>query len=108
MQSEDRKQYTFTFPQEEESRFKKIMGRLEEDEYEIVEPISPVDKDNPRYSELQTVAIMEPEAASTFRFGMKQLKIKRLRSEEEEAELQAREDRHKVTIKVKTGGVKDE
>jgi len=95
-------QYTFTFSREDERQFRNIMSRLEPDEFRIVSEIAPTDTEN-KYSDLQTVMEMEPEAASTFRFGMKVLKIRRLRTEEELAEEKANEDRHKVTIVVHTG-----
>ena len=97
-------EYTFTFDKNEEKRFRTILDRLDPDEYVIVEDIHPVDADN-RYSELTTMIRMEPEAASTFRFGMKQLKIRRTRTEEELAAEKEREDRNKITITVKVPGL---
>lgn len=92
--------YTFTFGQDEEKKFNNILSRLDESEYTIIEPIHPVIKENvpERYAERETVMEMDPEAALTFRMGMKELKIRRERSEEElkaEEELYAR---HKVKV----------
>ena len=100
-------QFTFTFDKAELTRFNLIMSRLDPDEYEIVEPIHDVDPVGHERLERQTVMRMDPEAASMFRFGMKgKLIIKRLRSEEEEAERKALEDQHrvKITVKVNNSG----
>ncbi len=98
-------QYTFTFNQDEEKRFRGIRDRLDPDEFTIITDIQKVDPEGGRQSQLTTVMVMEPEAASTFRFGMKECKIKRLRTEEEEAAVKEREDRNKVTITVKVDGL---
>jgi len=99
-------QYTFTIDNEDEGRFNSIMGRLDPDEFVVVEPLHkiPAAREHDRQSEMQAIIEMEPEAASTFRFGMKRVGIKRLRSEEEEAEKQAIEDRNKVKITVHGDG----
>ena len=92
--------YTFTFPKDEEGKFRRIMERLDESEYQVVSGIEPIDKENPRYSELQTVMEMDPEAALTFRMGMKELKIRRARTEEELAAEKEIEERNTVKITV--------
>lgn len=104
-QDEERTQYTFTFEQAEEKRFRNIESRLDPDEYKIVEEIHLVDPDDPRYSELKAVYEMVPEAASTFRFGMKNLKIRRFRTEEELAAEREKEEKNKITITVKVDGL---
>lgn len=101
---EDRTQYTFTFDQGDEKNFNRIKSRLDPDEYTVDEEIHKVNEEDGRYSELTTKITMVPEAASTFRFGMKNVKIRRYRTEAEEAEAKAREDRNKVTINVKVDG----
>jgi hypothetical protein len=100
-------QYTFTIDNEDEGRFNSIMNRLDPDEFVVVEPLHkiPAAREHDRQSEMQAIIKMEPEAASTFRFGMKRVGIKRLRSEEEEAEKQAIEDRNKIKITVYENGV---
>jgi len=98
-------EYTFTFEQSEEKRFRNIMSRLDPDEYVIVQDFHLVDPDNARYSEMAVIIQMEPEAASTFRFGMKQLKIRRKRTEEELAAEKEREEKNKITITVKVDGL---
>ena len=92
--------YTFTFEQNEEAKFKKILARLEDDEYNVIEEISLVDPEDPRYSKKKTVIEMDPEACLTIRMGMKEVVIRRERTEEELAEEKANEDRHKVKINV--------
>lgn len=96
-------QYTFTFDKPDEKKFREIMSRLDPDEFTILEEIA--DYDNPEKKswepdQKRTVMVMDPEAASTFRFGMKKLIIRRLRTaEEEEAERMEREA-NTITIKV--------
>jgi hypothetical protein len=90
--------YTFTFPSEEERQFGRILERLDPSEYNVLEPIGPVDKENPRRSDRQTIMEMDPEAALTFRMGMKELKIRRERTEEELAAEKERDERNKVKI----------
>ncbi len=101
---EERTQYKFTFEAGAEGNFRRIMGRLDPDEYTVVEEIHQVDVDKGRHSDLTTTMVMVPEAASTFRLGMKHLEIKRHRSDDEEAAIKSREDRHKVTITVQVPG----
>lgn len=102
-------QYTFTFKPEYERKFKSILERLDPDEYTIIEDIKLLDEEHPRYSERQTIMDMDAESALTFRLGMKELVIRRERTEEELAEEKEIEDRTtiKVTIKV-NGPIEDE
>lgn len=97
-------EYTFTFDKDDEKQFRRILDRLDPEEYQTKQEITPIESKNSREHELSTVIVMEPEAASTFRFGMKKLKIKRFRTEQEEAEKKAIEDSNKVVIKVKVDG----
>lgn len=94
--------YTFTFGPEEERKFRDIMGRLDESEYTVVEPIRVVPKDgySERYCDRETIMEMDPEAALTFRMGMKNLKIRRERTEEEIKAEEERDARHKVKVVV--------
>ena len=103
-------QYTFTFENKAEGKFREILSRLEPDEYIIVEDINKVPPKNENYSqhEMQTIMEMDSEAALTFRLGMRDLKIKRTRTVEEEAEKKALEDQHRITIRVKVDGLKTE
>ena len=98
-------EYTFTFEQADEKRFNTIKDRLDPEEYEVIEETHLVNPDQGRYSEMATKIAMDPEAASTFRFGMKQLKIRRTRNEEELAEEKAQEEKNTVTITVKVDGL---
>jgi hypothetical protein len=97
--------YTFKFGAEEEGKFRRIVERLEPEEYTVLEEISIIDLDNPRTSERQAVMDMDPEAALTFRLGMKNVIIRRERTEEELAEEKRINDQHKVTITVKVDGM---
>jgi hypothetical protein len=92
--------YTFTFPAEEEKQFNRIVERLDPEEFTVLEPIGPVDKENPRRSDRQTVMEMEAEAALTFRMGMKEVKIRRERTEEELKAEEERDARNRITIRV--------
>ncbi len=97
--------YTFKFGADEEGKFRRIVERLEPEEYTVLEEISIIDLDNPRTSERQTVMDMDPEAALTFRLGMKNVIIRRERTEEELAEEKRINDQHKITITVKVDGM---
>lgn len=92
--------YTFTFGKEEENNFKRVMSRLEPEEYTVIKDVYLVKEDDPRYSDREAILEMDPEAALTFRLGMKHVKIRRERTEEELAAEKEREDRHTVTIRV--------
>jgi len=92
--------YTFTFPAEEEKQFGRIMERLDPEEFTVLTPITPVDLENPRRCDRSTEMEMEAEAALTFRMGMKEVKIRRERSEEELAEEEAINARNRITIRV--------
>ena len=89
------------FDADDENTFRRIQSRLDDDEYSVVKDIERVDPDN-HYSELTTTVDMVPEAASTFRFGMKTVKIRRTRTAEELAqeEEEAAKNRVKITVKV--------
>lgn len=101
---EERTQYTFTFNPEDEKSFRRIMDRLDPDEYTVELEIQQSDPDKGKYSTLTTQMTMVPEAAATFRFGMKEVKIRRYRTEAEEAEIKAQEEKNKITINVKVDG----
>ena len=95
--------YTFTFAPEDEQRFLRVLGRLEEGEYNILEEIQLAEHkpdDDLRYVDRQMVIEMDPEACLTFRLGMKELKIRRQRTEEELAEEKEINDRNTVRINV--------
>ncbi len=100
----DKTEYTFTFGKDDEQQFRRIQSRLEPEEYTVVNDIHPVNPEDKR-SDLETTVVMEPEAASTFRFGMKKLKIRRFRNEEELAEEEAEAAKNRVTIRVKVDGL---
>jgi hypothetical protein len=98
--------YTLTFEREEEGRFQNVLDRLDPDEYKIVEEVKLLAPDDPRYSLRQAVIEMDPEACLTFRLGMKNIKIRRERTEEElavEEEINSR-NTIKVTVQVPMGG----
>lgn len=93
--------YTFTFERQYENTFKNILSRLEPEEYTVLQPIKPVDEADPKYSDRETIMEMESEAALTFRMGMKGLKIRRERTEEELALEREREEKNTIKIVVK-------
>lgn len=102
-QESERTEYTFVFDPKDEGKFRQIMERLDPEEFTVIKEIGPVDPEKPKECDLETIMEMVPEACLTFRLGMKSLRIRRYRSEEEEAERKAMEDRHKVKIRVYTG-----
>jgi len=94
-------EYTFTFEPSEENKFRRTLSRLDEDEYKIIEEIKSVDEKDPRYSDKKCVIEMDSEACLTIRMAMgNSVKIRRKRTEEEEAAEKELNDRHKVTIRV--------
>ena len=97
-------EYTFTFDKEEENRFRSIMSRLDDDEYIVKQDIQLTDPADKYNKEMTAIIEMVPEAASTFRFGMKNLKIRRLRTAEELAAEAEAEAKNKITINVKADG----
>jgi hypothetical protein len=101
----DMTEYTFTFEQAEEAKFRRCLDRLDPDEYRIIKDVYLVKPEEPRYSDKAMVIEMEPDAALTFRLGMKNVKIRRARTEEELAEEKRIEDQHKITINVKVDGM---
>jgi len=101
-------EYTFTFEPKEEANFRRILDRLEPEEYNIIEDVRPVDHKEGtdlRYVDRQMVIEMDPEAALTFRLGMKHLKIRRKRTEEELAEEKEINDRYTIKVTVKVDGM---
>lgn len=92
--------YTFTFNYQAEKKFREVLSRLDPDEYTIVKDIAPTKVDDPKYSDRETIMEMDAESALTFRLGMKDVTIRRERTEEELAEEKAINDRHKVSITV--------
>lgn len=93
-------QYTFTFDTDEEQQFNRILARLESEEYKVIQGITPTDPENTTTCSRETIMEMDPEASLTFRLGMKHIRIRRERTEEELAEEKINEDRHKITIRV--------
>ncbi len=89
-----------TFPADEEKQFNRIMERLDPEEFTVLDAVKPTDPENARRSDRQTVMEMEAEAALTFRMGMKQVKIRRERTEEELKAEEERDARNRITIRV--------
>ena len=97
--------YEFTFGVNEEAKFRRVMERLDPEEYTVIKEIYPVDLENIKTCERKTEMEMEPEAALTFRLGMKEVKIRRDRTEEELAEEKRINDQHTVHVHVKVDGM---
>jgi hypothetical protein len=100
--------YTFTFDPSDEGKFRQVLSRLDPEEYSVVEDVRPIDHKEGldeydlRRLDRQMILEMDPEAALTFRLGMKSVKIRRERTEEElaeEAELKAK-NTVKITVMV--------
>jgi hypothetical protein len=95
--------YTFTFDPKDERKFREVLSRLDESEFNILEDVRLVDhkpEDDLRYVDRQMIIEMDPEAALTFRLGMKFVKIRRERTEEELAEEKELHDKNTVKITV--------
>lgn len=95
--------YTFTFEPAAEGKFREVLSRLEPEEYNIIEDVRPVEHKEGadlRYVDRQMIIEMDPEAALTFRLGMKEVRIRRERTEEELAEEKEINDRNTVRITV--------
>ena len=97
--------YTITVIADEEAKFKRIMERLEPEEYTVLEELHPIKEDDVRTCDRQTIIEMDPEAALTFRLGMRYVKIRRERTEEELAEEKRLDDMNTVRITVKVDGM---
>ena len=97
-------QYTFTIPYDEINLFRRVIDRLEEGEYKIIKDITPINPDDSR-SDSEAILEMDAESALTFRLGMKYVKIRRSRTEEELAEEKRINDQHTVKITVKVDGL---
>lgn len=93
-------QYTFSFDPADERAFRRILDRLDDDEYVTIKAIEQDAVDKHRRPVLTTVMEMEPEAASMFRFGMKELTIRRTRTDEELAEEKAIKEKNTVKITI--------
>jgi hypothetical protein len=101
-------EYTFTFDPKDEGNFRRVLSRLEPEEYNILEEVRPVDHKEDadlRYVDRQMIIEMEEEAALTFRLGMKHLKIRRKRTEEELAEEKALHDANTIKVTVRVDGL---
>lgn len=98
------KKYTFQFERDAEAKFKSVLSRLDPSEYTVIEDVHIVpDKDGTidnRYGMRETVLEMEEDCALTFRLGMKNVKIRRERTEEELAEEAEIKERNTVKITV--------
>ena len=93
--------YTFTFDKDGERKFREALSRLDESEYTIVQDVELVPETNPgRVPQKQAIIDMDPEACLTFRLGMREVKIRRERTEEELAEEKALQDANTVKIRV--------
>lgn len=88
-----------TFDREELRAFHNVLERLEEGSYTVHKPVAKVNPDE--YHSDYTAEIETDEMSClTFRMGMKHLKIRRERTEDELAEEKAIEDRHRVKVTV--------
>lgn len=92
--------YTFTFDHEEEAKFRRVVDRLDPEEYTVLEEIHLTKPEDGKHSPRETIMEMEPEAALTFRLGMKNVKIRRERTEEELAEEKALKDANTIKVTV--------
>jgi len=95
--------YTFTFERDAERRFRDVLSRLGEDEYNILEDVKQVDITD-RLSDKQAIIEMDPEACLTFRMSMgNHIKIHRERTEEELKEEEELKAKNTIKVTVYTG-----
>lgn len=99
--------YTYTFEKEDEWKFREVLSRLDPSEYIMHQDVVTVEKEkiDPRYWQREAILEMDPEACLTFRLGMKHIKIRRERTEEELAAEKALDDQNTVKITVKVDGM---
>ena len=91
--------YTMTFDRSELRSFNDIMDRLEDGSYTVLKSVQKVKEDD-YYSDYTAEIETDEMSCLTFRMGMKNLKIRRERTEEELAEERAIEERHRVKVVV--------
>lgn len=99
--------YTYTFDKEDEWKFREVMSRLDPSEYIVHQDVTIVEREkvDPRYWQREAILEMDPEACLTFRLGMKQIKIRRERTEDELAAEKALDEKNTVKITVKVDGM---
>ena len=95
------KEYTFTYPKDQDLLFNRVLSRFGDDEYEIVEPKKLTEKVDPRTPVSYTITMkVDEETALTFSFAMKDLKIKQVRTPEEQAEIDRKIAEKTVRVRV--------
>ena len=92
--------YTFSFEKDEQAKFARILSRLDPEEYNIIKEIYDVTRTNKFLFDKETIMEMDPEAALTFRLGMKTLNLRHERTEEELAAEKELEDKNTIRITV--------
>lgn len=94
--------YTYTFERDEEKKFREVLSRLDDNEYIIHEPIHEIEEEkrDKRDWQMGCVIEMEPDACLTFRLGMKFVKIRRERTEEELEAEKALDEKNTIRINV--------
>lgn len=98
--SNERKNYTFTFGKDQQKSFNRILERMDPELYEVVQEQREIENEKQWEKEIETVINMDPDSALTFRLGMKNLKIRRERTEEELAEEAAIKEKNTVKVVV--------
>jgi hypothetical protein len=103
------KKYTFRFLNQDERKFREILGRIEESgaTFNIIQDIHIVDGEDekdkdPRTADKTCVIEMDEFDALPFRMGMEPIRIVPERTEEEQAARNAREDAHKIRVTIHT------
>lgn len=93
--------YTFTFDNDRERKFREVLNRLDESEYSIIQDVTLLPEVVPnKPPQKQAIISMDPESCLTFRLGMREINIRRERTDEELIEEKALIDSNKITIKV--------
>lgn len=93
--------YTFKFSKVYEAKFRSVLSRLDDDEFNLIEDIQLDEPDRPRESLLKAVVEMDEMAALTFRLGIVDIKISKEMTEKERKKRDDMINKHIVKVNVK-------
>ncbi len=101
--SEPRKVYTFEFDADQESVYREILSRQHPDDCQVIEEPVLINADTRREKRMKAVCEATMDTALSVRLGMRNtLKVSSQKTAEEQAELDAQRERHRVSVVLKT------